>query len=110
MCLYLWVACTGLLGDAPPRDDDPLTLDATWQGLMDMSDVYCKCGQQVGYMFRRDKTPNKRNLNQVGRAGLVVSRFTVAPYQLSHDKVFVDARVAPAPTTDGHSGQERGRL
>ena len=53
------------------------------QGLMDMSDVYCKCGKQVGYMFRADKTPNRRNLNQVGRMGLVCSAFHVAPYQLS---------------------------
>ena len=59
------------------------------QGLMDMSDVYCKCGKQVGYMFREDKTPNQRNLNQVGRMGLVCSTFRVATYQLMppHAKV-----------------------
>ena len=58
------------------------------QGLMDMSDVYCKCGKQVGYQFCGDKTPTKRNLNQVGRAGLVCSTFRVAPYQLSHANVY----------------------
>lgn len=58
------------------------------QGLMDMSDVYCRCGKQVGYMFRHDKTPNRRNLNQVGRMGLVCSTFRVAPYQLSHAHVW----------------------
>ena len=54
------------------------------QGLMDMSDVYCACGKQVGYCFRKDKTPNQRNLNQVGRMGLVQSRFKVATYQQGH--------------------------
>jgi hypothetical protein len=52
------------------------------QGLMDMADVYCKCGAQVGYKFCKDKTPNNRNLNQIGRFGLVASRFKVAPYQV----------------------------
>ena len=61
------------------------------QGLMDMSDIFCKCGKQVGYMFRADKTPNRRNLNQVGRMGLVCSTFAVAPYQLSHAKVYASA-------------------
>jgi len=45
------------------------------QGLMDMADVYCKCGKQVGYKFCRDKTLTGRNQNQVGRYGLVVSCF-----------------------------------
>ena len=54
------------------------------QGLMDMSDVFCVCGKQVGYMFRQDKTPNRRNLNQVGRMGLVCSAFKVAPFQTPH--------------------------
>jgi len=58
------------------------------QGLMLMSDVYCRCGKQVGYMFRADKTPNKCNLNQIGRMGLVCSTFAVAPYQMSHSKVY----------------------
>lgn len=52
------------------------------QGLMEMSDVYCKCGCQVGYAFRDDKTGQGRNLNQVGRFGLVCSALRVAPYQL----------------------------
>ena len=53
------------------------------QGLMLMADVYCKCGVQVGYSFEGDRTSNRRNLNQVGRKGLVCSRFYVAPYQIS---------------------------
>ena len=57
------------------------------QGLMEMADVFCKCGEQVGYAFCADKTPNQRNLNQVGRMGLVCSRFNVAPYQISHPSV-----------------------
>ena len=56
------------------------------QGLMDMGDIFCKCGTQVGYAFLGDKTPERRNLNQVGRMGLVASRFLVAPYKLSHSK------------------------
>ena len=44
--------------------------------------------RQVGYMFRADKTPSRRNLNQIGRMGLVCSRFRVATYQLSHAGVF----------------------
>ena len=58
------------------------------QGLMDMADVYCKCGAQVGYKFCGDKTPAGRNLHQVGRYGLVASRFRVAGYQLSHARVY----------------------
>ena len=53
------------------------------QGLMDMADVYCKCGKQVGYKFCRDKTPNGRNLNQVGRYGLVTSCFQRGSFQLA---------------------------
>ena len=53
-----------------------------------MADVHCKCGKQVGYMFCADRTPARRNLNQVGRMGLVVSTFSVAPYQLPHAKVY----------------------
>ena len=37
------------------------------QGLMQMADVHCACGVQVGYKFCGDRTPTKRNLNQVGR-------------------------------------------
>jgi len=54
------------------------------QGLMDMSDVFCRCGKQVGYKFCTDKTPNGRNHNQVGRFGLVRSCFQKAPYQLAY--------------------------
>lgn len=57
------------------------------QGLMEMADVYCKCGMQVGYKFCADKTPTGRNQNQVGRFGLVCSRFTLAAYQLSHSNL-----------------------
>ena len=39
---------------------------------------------QVGYKFVADKTPARRNQNQVGRFGLVRSRFSIADYQLSH--------------------------
>ena len=53
------------------------------QGLMEMADVHCKCGKQVGYKFCGDKTTTKRNLNQVGRYGLVSSCFSRAPYQLT---------------------------
>ena len=63
------------------------------QGLMDMADVYCKCGKQVGYKFCRDKTPTGRNLNQVGRFGLVSSCFRRASYQLAH----VDPLNPPPP-------------
>ena len=48
-----------------------------------MADVHCKCGKQVGYKFCGDKTTTKRNLNQVGRYGLVSSCFSRAPYQLT---------------------------
>merc|ERR1719389_1620759 len=45
------------------------------QGLFDMADVHCKaCIAQVGYAFIRDKSEEKRNVNQVGRFGLVCSR------------------------------------
>lgn len=45
------------------------------QGLFDMADIHCKsCGWQVGYAFVRDKSEEKRNVNQVGRFGLVCSR------------------------------------
>jgi len=54
------------------------------QGPMEMADVHCKCGTQVGYKFCADRTPMGRNQNQVGRYGLICSRFRVAPYQLSH--------------------------
>ena len=50
---------------------------------MEMADVHCKCGKQVGYKFCGDKTTTKRNLNQVGRYGLVSSCFSRAPYQLT---------------------------
>ena len=54
------------------------------QGLMDMADVFCRCGKQVGYKFCADKTPIGRNLNQIGRFGLVRSCFQKAPYQMPH--------------------------
>lgn len=54
------------------------------QGLMDMADVFCRCGKQVGYKFCKDKTTNGRNQNQVGRYGLVCSCFRKAPYQLGY--------------------------
>lgn len=57
------------------------------QGLMLMADVKCKCGTAVGYAFCGDRTFCHRNLHQVGRMGLVVSRFRVAPYQLPHAKI-----------------------
>jgi hypothetical protein len=63
------------------------------QGLMDMADVYCKCGKQVGYKFCHDKTPNGRNLNQVGRFGLVTSCVRRGSYQLTH----VDPYNPPPP-------------
>jgi len=45
------------------------------QGVFDMSDIHCKgCGLQVGYAFIRDKSEEERNINQVGRYGLVSSR------------------------------------
>lgn len=53
------------------------------QGLMQMADVHCRCGKPVGYAFCGDKTPDRRNLHQVGRFGLVASRFRVAPYKLA---------------------------
>jgi len=57
------------------------------QGLMEMADVYCSCGMQVGYKFVADKTSMGRNQNQVGRYGLVCSRINVASFQLSHSKL-----------------------
>ena len=51
--------------------------------LMQMADVHCRCGKPVGYAFCGDKTPDRRNLHQVGRFGLVASRFRVAPYKLA---------------------------
>eukprot|EP00325_Prymnesiales_sp_UTEX-LB-985_P026274 CAMPEP_0174733160 /NCGR_PEP_ID=MMETSP1094-20130205/60780_1 /TAXON_ID=156173 /ORGANISM="Chrysochromulina brevifilum, Strain UTEX LB 985" /LENGTH=383 /DNA_ID=CAMNT_0015935783 /DNA_START=121 /DNA_END=1272 /DNA_ORIENTATION=+ len=54
------------------------------QGRMDMADVFCKCGAQVGYKFCADRTPTKRNLNQVGRFGLVCSTFRAASLSESH--------------------------
>ena len=42
---------------------------------------------QVGYKFVADKTATGRNQNQVGRFGLVCSRFNLATYQLSHSKL-----------------------
>jgi hypothetical protein len=50
---------------------------------MQMADVHCRCGKPVGYAFCGDKTPDRRNLHQVGRFGLVASRFRVAPYKLA---------------------------
>lgn len=45
------------------------------QGLFDMADIHCQaCGSQVGYAFLKDKSEEKRNVNQVGRFGLVCSR------------------------------------
>ena len=58
------------------------------QGRMEMADVYCHCGAQVGYKFCADRTPSKRNLNQVGRYGLVCSTFMIAPYQLTQHKPY----------------------
>jgi len=52
------------------------------QGRMDMDDVFCACGKQVGYKFCRDKTSNLRNQHQVGRYGLVQSCLKKAPYQI----------------------------
>jgi len=49
------------------------------QGRMEMADVYCQCGIQVGYKFCADRTPSKRNLHQIGRYGLVCSTFRAAP-------------------------------
>ena len=69
------------------------------QGLMEMADVYCKCGTQVGYKFCADKTPTGRNQNQVGRYGLVCSRFTVAAYQLSHSRLHTPESLATPPGT-----------
>ena len=78
---------------APPTYPTPLTASCFLsrrryeehlaQGLMEMADVHCKCGKQVGYKFCGDKTTTKRNLNQVGRYGLVSSCFSRAPYQLT---------------------------
>ena len=48
---------------------------------------------QVGYKFCADKTSIGRNQNQVGRYGLVCSRFSVAAYQLSHPNL----QVCPTP-------------
>mmetsp|Transcript_50487 Transcript_50487/g.131355 ORF Transcript_50487/g.131355 Transcript_50487/m.131355 type:complete len:219 (+) Transcript_50487:979-1635(+) len=62
------------------------------QGLMGMADVWCICGCQVGYRFCADKTPAKRNLNQVGRFGLVVSTFSVGQYKIAHPKVATAAQ------------------
>ena len=58
------------------------------QGLMLMADVFCRCGAQVGYRFCGDKTPNGRNLHQVGRYGLVCSTIAVAPYRIIHPRPF----------------------
>ena len=57
------------------------------QGMMLMADVFCRCGCQVGYKFCGDRTPSQRNLNQVGRFGLVCSTFAVAPYQIVYPRV-----------------------
>jgi len=70
------------------------------QGLMEMADVYCKCGTQVGYKFCADKTPTGRNQNQVGRYGLVCSRFTVAAYELSHSRLHAPESLATPPGTE----------
>lgn len=47
------------------------------QGRFEMANVLCKCGRQVGYKFVTDLSTTTKNENQVGRFGLVVSRFTV---------------------------------
>eukprot|EP01063_Lacrimia_lanifica_P027266 TRINITY_DN3806_c0_g1_i1.p1 TRINITY_DN3806_c0_g1~~TRINITY_DN3806_c0_g1_i1.p1 ORF type:complete len:343 (+),score=71.44 TRINITY_DN3806_c0_g1_i1:116-1144(+) len=48
------------------------------QGKFIMADVACKhCGHAVGYKFCRDLTREGRNVYQVGRYGLVTSRFRV---------------------------------
>jgi hypothetical protein len=57
------------------------------QGMMLMGDVFCRCGCQVGYKFCGDRTPTQRNLNQVGRFGLVCSTFAVAPFQIVYPRV-----------------------
>jgi len=45
------------------------------QGLFDMADVHCRsCAAQVGYAFVLDRSDENRNVNQVGRFGLVCSR------------------------------------
>jgi len=70
------------------------------QGLMEMADVYCCCGVQVGYKFVADKTATGRNQNQVGRFGLVCSRFNLATYQLSHSKLHIAGLEEPtSPST-----------
>eukprot|EP00397_Hematodinium_sp_SG-2012_P007505 GEMP01007551.1.p1 GENE.GEMP01007551.1~~GEMP01007551.1.p1 ORF type:complete len:551 (+),score=91.96 GEMP01007551.1:426-2078(+) len=44
------------------------------QGCFDMADVFClKCQLQIGYAFISDKSEENRNVNQVGRYGLVCS-------------------------------------
>merc|ERR1719265_3045239 len=58
------------------------------QGLFDMADVHCKiCMSQVGYAFVRDKSEEKRNVNQVGRFGLVCSRVRLE----AGTEVYIDA-------------------
>lgn len=56
------------------------------QGLFDMADVHClKCGKAVGYAFLKDKSEEQRNINQVGRFGLVCSQVSLA----NDEKVWV---------------------
>jgi len=45
------------------------------QGRFLMEDLHCICGKQIGYKFVRDLSRDQRNINQVGRYGLVVSCF-----------------------------------
>lgn len=52
------------------------------QGRMDMDDVFCACGKQVGYRFCRDKTSNLRNQHACGRYGLVQSCLVKASYEI----------------------------
>eukprot|EP00756_Hemistasia_phaeocysticola_P005101 Hpha_TRINITY_DN1316_c0_g1::TRINITY_DN1316_c0_g1_i1::g.93362::m.93362 len=45
------------------------------QGRFLMEDLHCICGKQIGYKFVRDLSRDQRNINQVGRYGLVASCF-----------------------------------
>eukprot|EP00755_Sulcionema_specki_P038656 Sspe_Gene.23809::Locus_9313_Transcript_1_1_Confidence_1.000_Length_1696::g.23809::m.23809 len=51
------------------------------QGRFIMADLYCKCGKQVGYKFCKDLSRDLKNINQVGRYGLVISCLRIGPQE-----------------------------
>ncbi len=78
------------------------------QGLMKMADVFCACGEQVGYKFVADRTPSGRNLNQVGAAAPIRTLPRTTPLAAGRPPKLTECGAAPPPiATSG--GEVRSR-